>query len=152
MSEDLLYTVDTEESEPCLSPSVPAEEDVDSPSVPEEECAGAPSEERHEPGEGEGVGETLVERLAEEYLSLVEELPDVGAFEQLPPSVLAEAANGHTLAEAYFRYAYFEKCRIEDERARQSATRAAATGSLAGEAVSAVGAAEAAMMRGIWNS
>ena len=96
------------------------------------------------------AAEAMVERLADEYLALVEELPEVGAFDALPPSVLAEAAEGRSLAEAYFRYAYREKCRIEDERERQSAARAAATGSLAGSAVDGGSAAERAMLKGIW--
>lgn len=92
----------------------------------------------------------MIDRLAEEYLVLCAELPTVGAFDALPPSVLAQAASGKSLAEAYYRHAYLEKCRVEDERQRQAAARAAATGSLAGEAVTGVTSAEAAMLRGIW--
>ena len=91
-----------------------------------------------------------MERLSEEYLALCAELPDVPSFEALPPSVLEAAADGRTLAEAYFRYAYREKCRVEEERERQRAARAASTGSLAGVAAESVSPTESAMLRGIW--
>ncbi len=93
---------------------------------------------------------TLTDRLAEEYLILCREVPDVGAFDALPPEALREAAeDGISLLDAYLRHRHREACRVANEQAAAAAAAKAALGTQA-SATEHTSPVVAAMMRGLW--
>lgn len=69
-------------------------------------------------------------RLAEEYLELKAEIPDVADYNSLPDSVIREAASGkRDLLSAYLRYERREKGKIEAaQKTEQAASKATAGG------------------------
>ncbi|MGI6263876.1 MAG: hypothetical protein ACOYJY_00205 [Acutalibacteraceae bacterium] len=101
------------EEEESLSPqeSEPQEECPASPDPVGEEEAGTddPAEER-----------ALIDRLADEFVALAEEMDGVAQPEDLPDEIWQTAAEGVPLRDACLRYWYAEYCR------RQAAQRAAA--------------------------
>ena len=106
-----------------------------------------------EPQQGttENGGDALAARLAEDYLILRREVPEVGGFDTLPPETLREAAeSGISLLDAYLRHEHRERCRIAAAQAAQHAAAAAAVGSQADAAIPELSSAERAMLRGVW--
>lgn len=55
----------------------------------------------------------LETRLADEFISLKKEFPELTEFTALPDEVKLSAAGGKSLAEAYFRYLHTENAKIK---------------------------------------
>jgi hypothetical protein len=90
------------------------------------------------------------ERLAEEFLLLQEECPDITAFEQLPRAVVEQAlADGESLLLSYLRYYYREGQRVSEAKASAARAGAASAGSQRGEPPQLPDPAMEAMMRGV---
>lgn len=95
--------------------------------------------------------EVLVRRLAAEYTALRREIPDVGAFDTLPPeAVRAAAEEGLSLLDAYLRHEHRERRKCAEAQAQQAAAAAAATGSQASGAGEGTSPTVAALLSGIW--
>lgn len=104
----------------------------------------------HEPVSGD-EGDALAARLAEDYLILRREVPEVGGFDTLPPDALREAAeSGISLLDAYLRHEHRERCRVAAEQAAQAAAAGRSIGSQAAGAAPEASTAERAMLRGVW--
>lgn len=103
-------------------------------------------------GQGsQNPADTLAARLAEDYLLLRREVPEVGGFDTLPPDALREAVeSGIPLLDAYLRHEHRERCRVRAEQAAQSAAVEHSVGSQADAAVPELSSTERAMLRGVW--
>ena len=98
-----------------------------------------------------GASDALAARLAEDYLLLRREVPEVGGFDTLPPDALREAVeSGISLLDAYLRHEHREQCRVRAEQAAHSAAAEHSVGSLAAAAVPEPSSTERAMLRGVW--
>lgn len=68
-------------------------------------------------------------RLADEYIELKAEIPDVPEYEKLPDSVIREAASGkRDLLSAYLRYERAEKLKIDAAKKAEAAAGTASAG------------------------
>lgn len=77
--------------------------------------------------------ESLEARLAEEFIELGKEFPEVESFDALPRSVKAAAANGMDLLSAFLRYRHIEEKKRSAAEAKAAEAAAAASGSLSSE-------------------
>lgn len=95
--------------------------------------------------------EDLAKRLADEFLELKGEFPDIAEFSGLPKQVVDTAVTkGIALTDAYLRYQHAENKRIAAAKtAQEQAAKAAAGPQSAGVGETANPAIEA-MMAGIW--
>lgn len=74
-------------------------------------------------------------RLADEYLELKAEIPDIADYNDLPDSVIKEAASGkRDLLSAYLRYERKEKAKIEAAQKTEKAASTATAGGKSSEA------------------
>lgn len=97
-----------------------------------------------------GDSRTAEERMAEEFLALRAECPDVATFEALPESVVRTALDeGMSLLDAYLRYHYRERAKIDAARAAAEHASAASAGPQR-DAVHTVDSVTAAMLNGVW--
>lgn len=122
------------------APPVPAEKagaDLDAAdtgvpadsAVHESEPSG--KENSDEPPEAAGEEAALdIERLADEFLALAEEMPAIAKPEDLPEEVWDTAAQGVPLRDAYLRFWYSEWSRKQAAAAAQSRARAGSAGPL----------------------
>lgn len=77
--------------------------------------------------------ESLEARLADEFIELGKEFPEVESFDALPRSVKAAAANGMDLLSAFLRYRHSEEKKRSAAEAKAAEAAAAASGSLSSE-------------------
>lgn len=79
--------------------------------------------------------ETLTRRMGEELRQLQEEFPEIGAFADLPESVVQEAGEQQvSLLDGYLRYLYRNSRRAAAQKQAAEKAAAASAGSLKGEA------------------
>lgn len=79
--------------------------------------------------------DALTRRMGEELSQLQEEFPEIGAFSDLPHSVVREASEqGISLFDGYLRYLYRNGRNAAAERSAEEKAAAASVGSLRGEA------------------
>lgn len=77
----------------------------------------------------EQASQNLMDRLADEYDQLRQEMPEMGGIETLPREVIADAVeNGRHLMDAYLRYEFRENRKITANRQAQAAAAKAAVG------------------------
>lgn len=76
--------------------------------------------------------DSLESRLADEFIELQKEFPDIKDFTALPSSVKKAAADGKNLCDAYLRHLYTEKKKIDAANASAEAAKKASGGSLKG--------------------
>ncbi len=100
------------------------------------------------PSEETEIG--VEERLADEFLALQAQCPDITDFEQLPSSVVDEAVqSGESLLLSYLRYCYRENGKVREAKDAAAHAGAASTGSLLGEVQPPNDPAVEAMVRGV---
>ena len=93
---------------------------------------------------------SVEERLADEFLALQAECPDITDFEQLPMSVVERALeSGDSLLVSYWRYCYRENSNVSEAQRAAALAGAASTGSLLGEVPPPADPAVEAMVRGV---
>ena len=79
----------------------------------------------------EGVSEEAVERLADDFLVLQQEVLELGGIGDVPEEVLCAAAEKHIpLLDAYLRHCWQEQRAIREEQARRERVAECSTGSL----------------------
>jgi hypothetical protein len=76
--------------------------------------------------------ETLEERIADEFVILKNEFPEVTDVSTVPKSVLKEAENGTHLLDAYLRYKHQEKKRIDAEKQTAASNSKSTAGRMEG--------------------
>lgn len=76
--------------------------------------------------------DNLESRLADEFIELQKEFPDVKDFSALPSSVKKAAADGKNLCDAYLRHLHTEKKKIDAANASAEAAKKASGGNLKG--------------------
>lgn len=95
--------------------------------------------------------ESVNSRLAEEYLVLKSEMPDVPDYSELPDSVIIEAAEGkRDLYSAYLHYLHKEKKEIDAAKKTQQAADTASSGRMGGNNADGVTSAERSFLSGLW--
>lgn len=79
----------------------------------------------------EELSEEAVEALADEFLALQQEVPELESIEQVPETVLETAAKQNiSLFDAYLRYRFYEQQAIIAEQQRRERAAACSAGSL----------------------
>ena len=73
---------------------------------------------------------TLESRLADEFIELQKEFPEVEQFGDLPKSVKSAAANGKNLLSEYLRFKHSEAKKAEAAKAAAEAAKQASTGNM----------------------
>lgn len=73
---------------------------------------------------------TLESRLADEFIRLQQEFPEVEKFESLPKSVVSAAAKGQDLLSAYLLYQHTENKKAEAAKKTAEAAKNASGGSM----------------------
>ncbi len=73
---------------------------------------------------------TLESRLADEFIELQKEFPEVKDFASLPQSVKNVAADGRNLYDAYLRYLHTEKKKTDAAKASAEAAKKASAGNM----------------------
>ena len=91
---------------------------------------------------------TLEGRLADEFISLQKEFPDIKDFDALPKSVKAEAAKGENLLFAYLKFQHSEIKRAEAANQTADAAKKASGGSMSSPEVTS-GTMDA-LMKGLY--
>ena len=95
--------------------------------------------------------EDLTARLAEEFVELKSEFPDLAEFQQVPQTVVDMAVSkGITLIDAYLRYQHAEQKKLTAAKAAQEAAAKASPGSQAAGAGETNNPTIDAMMAGVW--
>ncbi len=90
------------------------------------------------------------ERLADEFLMLQAECPDITDFEQLPKTVVEQAVNsGESLLLSYLRYCHRESVRVSEAKTAAALAGGCSVGSLGGETQPLPDPAVEAMVRGV---
>ncbi len=85
--------------------------------------------------QADAARDALTQRMGEEFGRLQEEFPEIGAFSDLPESVVQEASEqGISLFDGYLRYLYRNSRRAAAEKNAEEKAAAASVGSLRGEA------------------
>lgn len=103
-------------------PPTPATEEPPAPVLPSEQTSAVDTP----------VQEDITGRLAEEFILLMEEFPQLQSPEQLPETVLDTAAKtGISLLDAYLRYRWQEEKRIRAAAEQRAAAAKQSAGSLA---------------------
>ncbi len=72
----------------------------------------------------------LESRLADEFIELQKEFPELKDFSSLPSSVKKAAADGKNLCDAYLRYLHTEKKKIDAAKSSAEAAKKASAGNL----------------------
>lgn len=93
----------------------------------------------------------LTARLADDFLELKAEFPEIREFGDLPRTVVETAVNRDiSLFDAYLRFQHGERRRAAEAEAAREAAKKASAGSLAAGADEDTDPAVDAMMAGIW--
>ena len=94
----------------------------------------------------------LTERLANEFVELKAEFPDVAEFKQVPQPVVDMAVNkGISLTDAYLRYQHANARKASAAKAAQEAASKASPGPQAAGAGETTNPTIDAMLAGVWN-
>jgi len=90
-------------------------------------------------------------RLAEEFLGLQKEFPEISEVSKVPKLVIKEAVDKNiSLLDAYLRFLHSENRKIKAAKATQEAAAQAAVGSQLSQDTNHTSAEIEAMIRGIW--
>ena len=92
---------------------------------------------------------TLESRLADEFIRLQQEFPEVEKFEALPKSVVSAAAKGQDLLSAYLLYQHTENKKAEAAKKTAEAAKNASTGAMS-STESGKGTSIDALMQGLY--
>ena len=76
--------------------------------------------------------ETLEGRIADEFVILKKEFPEIADISDVPKAVLKEAENGTHLLDAYLRYKHQEKKKIDAEKQTAASNSKSTAGRMAG--------------------
>lgn len=91
-------------------------------------------------------------RLADEYLFLKEQIPDVPGYSDLPDSVILEAANGkRDLFSAYLCHLHKEQSKINAAKKAENAAAAASLGEMARSKNDFFTSSERDFIAGLWS-
>lgn len=91
-------------------------------------------------------------RLADEYLELKNQFPDVPEYSELPDSVIREAVQGkRDLYSAYLCYLHKEKKKIDAAEKTRNASNAASSGKMSNTEVDLSSSAERNFLSGLWS-
>ncbi len=95
--------------------------------------------------------QTLNNRLADEFIELKTEFPEIAEFKDLPNEVKSEAAkSGKDLLSCYLRYRYSEEKKIKAAQQTANSNSKSTTGS-GGSAEPTEDSAASAVVKGIWS-
>ena len=94
--------------------------------------------------------DNLESRLADEFIELQKEFPDIKDFSALPSSVKKAAADGKNLCDAYLRHLHTENKKIEAAKASAEAAKKASGGNLKGTPEQEQSAFMTAFMHGLY--
>jgi hypothetical protein len=94
--------------------------------------------------------DNLESRLADEFIELQKEFPDVKDFTALPSSVKKAAADGKNLCDAYLRHLHTENKKIEAAKASADAAKKASGGNLKGTPEGQHSDISTALMQGLY--
>jgi hypothetical protein len=94
--------------------------------------------------------DSLESRLADEFIELQKEFPDIKDFTALPSSVKKAAADGKNLCDAYLRYLHTEKKKIDAANASAEAAKKASGGNLKGAPEGQHNDVSTALMQGLY--
>lgn len=99
----------------------------------------------------EAQEKSVQSRLADEYIELKKEIPDIPDFAQLPDSVIKEAASGkRDLLSAYLRYERSESKKIDAANKSQAAAAQASAGSKAEGEADNMSSFDKGFLEGLW--
>ncbi len=99
----------------------------------------------------EAQQKSIQSRLADEYIELKKEIPDIPDFAQLPDSVIKEAASGkRDLLSAYLRYERSESKKIDAANKSQQAAAEASAGSMAQTEADNMSSFDKGFLEGLW--
>ena len=92
------------------------------------------------------------QRLADEFIALQREIPEIGRFDQLPQAVIERSVKtGIPLIDSYLRYQYAAQRAAGQARQQQQAADSASAGSMHSASGAQPGAAVSAMLRGLFD-
>lgn len=92
------------------------------------------------------------QRLADEFIALQREIPEIGRFDQLPQAVIERSVKtGIPLIDSYLRYQYAAQRAAGQARQQQQAADSASAGSMHSASGDQPGAAVSAMLRGLFD-
>lgn len=92
------------------------------------------------------------QRLADEFIALQREIPEIGRFDQLPQAVIERSVKtGIPLLDSYLRYQYAAQRAAGQARQQQQAADSASAGSMHSASGDQPGAAVSAMLRGLFD-
>jgi hypothetical protein len=94
--------------------------------------------------------DSLESRLADEFIELQKEFPDIKDFSALPSSVKKAAADGKNLCDAYLRHLHTENKKIEAAKASAEAAKKASGGNLKGTPEGQHNDGSTALMQGLY--
>ena len=95
--------------------------------------------------------QSINSRLADEYITLKAEMPDAPDYNELPDSVIIEAAQGkRDLYDAYLRYLHKEKRKIDAAKHTQEAAAFASSGAMRGDSGENMNSSERNFLSGLW--
>lgn len=90
-------------------------------------------------------------RIANEFLELQKEFPELSTIDNVPDSVIIDAVNnGRNLIDAYLRHQSKESRKIEAAQQAEASAKKSSAGSLEGGNVSHASNAESAFLEGLW--
>ena len=90
-------------------------------------------------------------RIANEFLELQKEFPNLSSIDNVPDSVIIDAVNnGRNLIDAYLRHQCKESRKIEAAQQAEASAKKSSAGSLEGGNVSHTSNAESAFLEGLW--
>lgn len=90
-------------------------------------------------------------RLADEYLSLKQDIPDAPKYSELPDFVIMEAAEGkRDLTSAYLRYLYKEKMKTTAAKKTQDLAASASSGTMEDKGTDNTTSEERNFLSGLW--
>ena len=96
--------------------------------------------------------QSINESLANQYVMLKKEMPDVPEYCDLPDSVIIEAAEGkRDLYSAYICYLHKEKTKIDAAKKTQMAASGASSGKMSQNENDGMSSSDANFLRGLWS-
>ena len=109
------------------------------------------SSQKEEEAAAQKEKDDLAKKLADEFLKLREEIPDIAQFQDLPQSVVDMAVKKNlSLMDAYLRYQYIESKKTSAAKAAQESAAKASPGSQAAGAGETTDPTIDAMLAGVW--
>lgn len=92
----------------------------------------------------------LTQRLADEFIELQREFPELTAFSAVPKTVLQTALKGVTLTDAYLRYRHAEDLKASAARVAQEAAAKSSAGPQSAGGGETIDPTIDAMLAGLW--